>query len=145
MGLRDLMRGERVYFDTNVFIYLVEGFAELRQALFEIRDSILYREAEIVTSELTICEALVAPFRSNNTALISGYRRFIEESGAFELRPTNRETYVRASLYRAQMGFKTPDAIHIATAVEAGCAVFVTNDKPLKAPQGLRIVQMTRA
>ena len=136
------MRGKRVYFDTNVFIYLIEGFAELRATLLDIRDSILHGEAEIVTSELTICEALVAPFRSNNSAHVAGYRRFIEESGAFELRPTSRETYVRASLYRAQMGLKTPGAIHVATALEAGCAVFVTNDRSIKAPARLRIVQL---
>ncbi len=138
------MRGKRVYFDTNVFIYLIEGFAELRATLLDIRDSILHGEAEIVTSELTICEALVAPFRSNNSAHVAGYRRFIEESGAFELRPTSRETYVRASLYRAQMGLKTPDAIHVATALEAGCVVFVTNDKSIRAPAGLQILQLTK-
>jgi predicted nucleic acid-binding protein len=32
---------------------------------------------------------------------------------------------------RAHYGFKTPDAIHLAAAVVAGCEVFLTNDHRL--------------
>lgn len=136
------MRGKRVYFDTNVFIYLIEGFPDLNAQLLEIRDSLQNGEAEIVTSELTICEALVKPFRANDARLVAGYRQFIEASGAFELRPTGRGIYVRARLYRARFGMKTPDAIHVATAVEARCELFVTNDETLKAPKEIRIVRL---
>lgn len=143
MGLRALMRGKRVYFDANVFVYLMEGFGGLEEKLLEIRDCIGKAEAEIVTSELTLCEVLVVPFKENNVDLVAEYRQFIEESGAFEVQPTTRETYVRASLYRAQLGLKTPDAIHMATAIETDCEMFVTNDKTLKAPHGVRMVRLS--
>ena len=81
MGLRDALRGKRVYFDSNVFIYLIEGFGELESKLLEIRDSIAFAEAEIFTSELTLCEVLVAPFRRNDSTLVALYRQFIEASG----------------------------------------------------------------
>lgn len=141
MGLRDALRGRRAYFDTNVFIYLLEGFPSLESELREIKDCILDGEA-IVTSELTICEALVKPFRANDVKLVLTYRQFIEESGAVQLLPTSRDIYVRAGLYRAQFGLKKPDAIHVATAVEAGCDILLSNDRTLKAPQGLRIVSL---
>lgn len=137
------MRGKRVYFDSNVFVYLIEGYRELEEKLRDIRDSILNAEAEIVTSELTLCEVLVVPFRENNARLIAGYRQFIEQSGAFEIQPTTLETYVRASLCCAQLGFKTPDAIHMATAIETECEMFVTNDKRLKAPHGVQMVRLS--
>jgi predicted nucleic acid-binding protein len=140
VGLRQRLKGRRVYFDANVFIYLMEGYAKLEASLSAIRDSIHNREARIFTSELTLCEVLVPAFRSERTELLKLYRQFIEESGAFELVPTSRETYVRASLIRAQLGLKTPDAVHMATALEAECSVFVTNDKPLKAPKSMEII-----
>ena len=140
MGIRDTIRGKRTYFDANIFIYLLEGYSAFEEALLEIRDSILNREAEIFTSDLTLCEVLVAPFRRNHTELASRYRQFIEDSGAFALLPTTRDTYIRASLYRAQLRLKIPDALHMASAVENGCSAFVTNDKALKAPKGIEVV-----
>ena len=140
MGIRQAIKGKRAYFDTNVFIYLIEGYAAFEASLDEIRQSILRREAEVFTSELTLCEVLVLPFRSHNTELAHIYRQFIEESGAFTLLSTTRETYIRASLFRAQMGLKMADAIHMATAVENGCEVFVSNDSGLKTPKGMELM-----
>jgi predicted nucleic acid-binding protein len=142
MGLREDLKGKRVYFDANVFIYLMEGYPALEASLRDIRDSIFHGESNICTSELTLCEVLVPAFRANNTGLLALYRQFIEDSGAFELIPTTRETYVRASLLRAQLNMKTPDAIHIAAAIESGCSAFLTNDKSLKAPIGITILSM---
>jgi predicted nucleic acid-binding protein len=140
MGIRQKIKGKRVYFDTNIFIYMIEGYAAFETSLNEIRDSILHQEAEIFTSDLTLCEVLVAPFRADNAELVLLYRQLIEDSGAFILLSTTRETYIRASLYRAQMGLKMADAIHMATAVENGCTVFVSNDTGLKMPKGIELV-----
>ena len=142
MGLRDALREKRVYLDTNIIIYLMEGYAVLERPLLDLRDALLAGEIMLVTSDLTLCEALVVPFRENNVALVTTYRQFLEESGAFELCPTSRDIYVRASLYRAQFGMATPDAIHIATALEAQCHVFLTNDRPLKAPKTLTVLRL---
>lgn len=137
MGIRQQLKGKRAYFDTNVFIYLIEGFAAFKTSLHEIRESILHQEAEIFTSELTLCEVLVVPFRNDKSELVLTYRQFIGESGGFQLVPTSRETYMRASLMRAKVGLKLPDAIHVASAVEAGCAIFVSNDAGLRLPIGI--------
>jgi predicted nucleic acid-binding protein len=142
MGIAELIRGKRVYFDTMIFIYLIEGSDEFKNQLTEITNILLDGDTEIVTSELTLCETLVVPFRNNDIKMIDKYRQFIEKSGAFELCPTTLDTYIRASLYRAQFGLKTSDSIHVATAVEAGCDVFITNDKPLKAPFTMQVVKM---
>ena len=132
MGLRDELKGNQVYFDTNIFVYLIEGFAAFEVSLRKIRDSIYHGESRICTSELTLCEVLVPAFRTNNTELLMLYRRFIEDSGAFELIPTTREICIRASLLRAQLGLKTPDSIHVSSAIESGCTAFLTNHNLLK-------------
>lgn len=144
MGLRSRLRGARVYFDTVVFIYLLEGFSAYRTALFDIRDAIVAGETEIVTSELTLCELLVPLFRAGRSDLVLLYRQFVEESGAFRLCPTTRETYVRGSLYRAEFGLKTPDAVHVATAVEAGCDLLLSNDRTMRTPKTIEIVRLSQ-
>lgn len=145
MGVRALLRGQRVYFDTMIFVYLVEGFAKLQRELEDIRQSVLHRECEIFTSELTLCEVLVSPFRNNDSALAATYREFIEDSGAFTLLPMHRELWIRASLYRAQFGLKTPDALHVASAIAPGCEIFMTNDRGISAPKNLRVVNLQQA
>jgi uncharacterized protein len=45
----------------------------------------------------------------------------------------------RAAEIRAAHGFKTPDALHLAAAVECGCAAFLTNDVQLTRFPGLAV------
>ena len=142
MGLRDALKDKRVYFDTNIFIYLMEGFPALEKSLRDIRDSFFHQEARVFTSELTLCEVLVPAFRAEHAELLMHYRRFLEESGAFEPIPTTRDIYIRASLLRAQLGLKTPDTIHVSSAVAADCKVFLTHDKNLRTPQDMLILKL---
>jgi predicted nucleic acid-binding protein len=37
----------------------------------------------------------------------------------------------RATVIRGRYRFKTPDALHLAAAIEAGCQTFLTNDARL--------------
>jgi len=46
----------------------------------------------------------------------------------------------QAARLRAQYRLRTPDAIHIATAMIAGCDAFLTNDRDLKRVQAIRVL-----
>ena len=142
MGIGQRLKGRRVYFDANIFIYLVEGYARFQKSLDDISESLLRQEVEIFTSEVTLCEVLVAPLRDKKSELVVLYRQFIENSGAFTLLPTARETFVRASLIRARERLKLADAIHVATAVEAGCSAFVSNDQGIKLPRNIERLEL---
>jgi len=69
MGIIDAIRGERVYLDTNVFIYALEEYPRYVQALTELFDSIDAGRLKAITSELTLAEALVKPMMDGNAAL----------------------------------------------------------------------------
>ena len=45
-----------------------------------------------------------------------------------------------AARLRAETGLKTPDALHAATALRAGCALFITNDADFRRVPGLPII-----
>jgi predicted nucleic acid-binding protein len=51
----------------------------------------------------------------------------------------NSAVYDRAAEIRAQHGFKTPDAIHLAAAIESGCDRFLTNDRRLARFTGITV------
>ena len=68
MGLVTSLRGRRVYLDTNVFIYALNGFPTYAPLLTELFDAIEAGTLVAVTSELALAEALVIPFRHGTPA-----------------------------------------------------------------------------
>ncbi len=137
-----VIRGKNVYLDTNILIYLMEGYETHWQNLKTLGESIQTGEAKIVTSEMTLCEILVKPFKDGNLKAVQTYRDFLEDDSFIELKPTSREIYLKASLYRAEFGLKMPDAIHVATAVHTDCEVFITNDHRIRGPRSLAVVNL---
>jgi uncharacterized protein len=61
---------------------------------------------------------------------------------ACEIIALNRAVFDQATLLRAQSHLKTPDALHLAAAIHAGCQEFWTDDKQLKATasQSLKVL-----
>jgi uncharacterized protein len=75
-------------------------------------------------------ECRVKPLRDGNNDPLKDYDSYFE--GAItEIVALSREVMDRATAIRAQYGFKTPDAIHLAAAVISGCDVFLTNNHRL--------------
>ncbi len=56
-----------------------------------------------------------------------------------ELIPATLAIWEDAARIRATTGLKTPDALHAASALQAGCALFLTNDSDYRRVQGLPI------
>ena len=52
----------RIYLDTNIFIYALEGYRIFRTALATLFDALDRQELTAVTSELTLAEVLMKPF-----------------------------------------------------------------------------------
>jgi len=115
-----------VSLDACCFIYLVEGSATWRAAVEErlraYPDSTLF-----VTSQLTRLECRVRPIRTGDSTLLGQYDAIL---AADRIRVANVDaaTIDSATNIRAQFGFKTPDAIHLATTIVAGAEIFLTGD-----------------
>lgn len=141
MGLRERLAGQRVYIDANVVIYLVQDFAELREAIDEFAALLADRELSAVTSELTLMETLVRPLRRADADEIEAYKGLLQRSGAFELVPVSSSILMEAARLRAELNLKTADAIHAASAASSGCSILLSNDRGLKVPPPLQLVR----
>lgn len=97
-------------------------------------------ELGIVSSELTLLEVLVKPLRERKQALEQRYRRLLTASREVHLHPIERPVIEQALALRATLGLRTPDALHAATALQAGCALFVSNDPVFQRVSGLEII-----
>lgn len=130
----------RLGFDTSPIIYFVEAhprYGAVVQALFHRLES---GSVSAVTSVVTLCEVLTQPIQKGNEVLQREYYHLLVTSGHFELRPICAYEAERAAELRGRYGLRTPDAIQLAVALNAGCEAFVTNDAALKRVSELRIL-----
>jgi predicted nucleic acid-binding protein len=96
----------------------------------------------LITSAVTLLEVLVVPYRANNNVLAARYEALLTRSRGIQLIDVTHHQLRRAAQLRARSGARTPDALQLTAARDAGCTSFVTNDRRLPAVSGLRIVQL---
>jgi predicted nucleic acid-binding protein len=119
----------KVFFDTNIFIYMFEGLEPNRSRTLEIRKRMIDRGDRIVTSAMTLGEVLVRPTKLGQTSLIDQYDHAIRSTAqVISFDPSIAWRY--ASL-RATHTIRNADAIQLACAAQAGVDLFITNDARL--------------
>jgi predicted nucleic acid-binding protein len=84
-------------------------------------------------------EVLVLPLRAGDDQLASEYRDLLRNS-RFVLHNLTPQIAELAAELRARYRLTTPDAIVGATAIEAGCTHFVTNDAGFRALPGIEVL-----
>ena len=139
MGRRiDTLRGN-LYFDSNAFIYSADHVVPYDALLDEIWDRARQGLCAIVTSELTLMEVLVKPFKTNSAILENIFRELLQDSTETTLIPITIPILERAARIRSTISIKTPDAIHAATGLIAACTHFITNDNDFRRVAGLPV------
>lgn len=121
----------RLALDTSALIYLVEGSPGVRNQLAQrIGAALASPRGAVLASRLVRLECRVKPLRDGNTALLDKYDALFG-SEEFMLADVTPAVLDRATELRARHGFKTPDAIHLASAIEVGADDFLTGDANL--------------
>jgi predicted nucleic acid-binding protein len=119
-----------IYADANIIIRLIEGVAPTRAPL-EAK-LLPYRGTAgfLQTSRLSRLECRVKPLRLKNAPLLALCDAFFSsmEVDVLELTPAVVE---KATDVRTVLNMKTPDALHLASAILAGANSFLTGDKNL--------------
>ncbi len=119
-----------VCLDANLVIYLVEANpvwtpkATARLALLRAAGD------AIAVSDAARLECLVKPFTIGNAADIASYQSFFV-SPQVTMLPVTAAVWERAARIGATVNLKPLDTVHLATAIEHGCGLFLTNDAKL--------------
>jgi predicted nucleic acid-binding protein len=123
----------RIFWDSNIFIYLFELHPIWGAPIQGMRQRMLNRKDELVTSWVTVSEVQVQPYKLGRTDLCQLYKESIVRSA--RLLPFAEQAADAFVSIRA-LGVSSTDAIQLACASAAGTDLFVTNDKKL---HGLKI------
>jgi predicted nucleic acid-binding protein len=119
----------RVFWDTNLFIYLLEDSGERAGRVVSLRERMLTRGDQLYTSALTLGEILMKPAEAGDTALMQEYEQTIG-AGAVII-PFDQPTARAYAIIRKDRSIRPPDAIQLACAVNAHVDLFITNDDRL--------------
>jgi predicted nucleic acid-binding protein len=121
---------KNIFWDTNLFIYLLEDSPHFGQAVADLRRRMLHRNDRLFTSAMTVGEVLVKPLSIGNAELADCYRTLFTGPhvtvSAFDFGAADAYANIRQdrSIYPA-------DAIQLACAESAKADLFITNDDRL--------------
>jgi predicted nucleic acid-binding protein len=124
----------RIFWDSNLFIYLLEDHPEFSQAVADLRQKMLERGDQLLTSALTLGEVLVKPSALGEVELCRTYEDMLGKAAM--VLPFDGKAARRFAAIRNNRSVKAPDAIQLACASQAGVDLFVTSDRRL---QGKRV------
>ena len=131
----------RIFWDTNLFVYLLEDKGELAERVVSLRERMIERNDELLTSALTVGEILVKPLEADNETLARRYEQAI--TAAATVIPFDQPAAYAFATVRRDRTIPPQDAIQLACASVAGIDLFITNDHRLnrKIVPGVHFIQ----
>jgi predicted nucleic acid-binding protein len=133
----------RVYWDSMLFIYWLEDHPQYAKQVDAIHSRMKQRQDRLITGAFTFGEVLAGTYRKGRAELADQFRALLRSVVA-EIVPFTVETAEHYARIRGALGTTPADAIHLASAAQAGTDLFLTNDKSLvgKIIPGIQFIAM---
>jgi predicted nucleic acid-binding protein len=119
-----------VYLDSNIVIYLIEQSVQFGPRTSARIAALRTAGDRIVVSDLTRLECRANAVAEGDYVTLAQFDGFFRRAVERVMQLTT-DVVDRATIIRGRYRFKTPDALHLAAAVEVGCQTFLTNDARL--------------
>ena len=142
MGWLDTIEGSTVCLDVAPIIYYVERNASYTKLIDPFFEAIRLNKFTVITSVTTLLEVLVFPIRRNDKELVQKYQNILSNSRQMSVLTVDRDIAEQAAFLRATYNLRTPDAIHMATAIVSNAKYFLTNDLSLPSLPNLTVLKL---
>jgi uncharacterized protein len=120
----------RVYWDSMLFIYWLEDHPRYAKEVDAIHSRMRRRQDRLITGAFTFGEVLAGFYKKGRQEVVNECRALLESVVA-EVVPFSLETADHYARIRGELKVAPADAIHLASAAQAGTDLFLTNDKKL--------------
>jgi len=127
---------DRIYWDTVVFVYRIQERPEQIESLRRITNAAEAGEVEIATSTFTCCETASLWSRDLSEADQETIIRDFFDNPYIILQQVTRDVGQVARQAVRSLGVKGKDAVHVASAILAGCSELQTYDERLLRKSG---------
>lgn len=119
----------RVALDTNALIYFLDRTEPYYPLVAEVFALAEEGAAEIVVPTLAETELLVGLVRTEDAGAQARLGLLLDHFPGLSVAPLDRAAARSAAQLRAALNLATPDALLIGTALAAGCAAVIGNDR----------------
>jgi predicted nucleic acid-binding protein len=119
-----------IYCDSVILIYFFDHSGAFQARAAQRLAALRIAGDRVVISDLIRLECRVMPLHLHDSAKLALFDGFFAQTNVEKASLTS-SVFDRATIIRADFGFKTFDAINLAAAVEHGCDRFLTNDAQL--------------
>jgi predicted nucleic acid-binding protein len=143
VNTRPLRAHERVLIDTSVWIYHFEQHPQFSAAAGQVIEDLEEGRFRGIASELTLLELTVRPLQLGRQDVADDYELLLSYFPHLMLEPITREILLDAAGLRARHRLRTPDAILLATGLQAGATAAVTNDESWRNLPGIKVVLLS--
>lgn len=134
------LAGQRVYVDANVFIYFLDRNETYFAAVAAFFQACLSRNVFACTSDLAIAEVMVMPYRSDDAALVAQFKSFFSQKNFLSICELKSDVFDAAAMLAGRKNMKLFEALHVATALHAGCRFLITNDAGIRSSGNLQVI-----
>lgn len=128
LSIEHLPAGSLLGLDTVTIIYFLERHPAYYSTAREIFSCIEESRFAAVMSSLVFAELLVPAYRAGKPEEAERVMQILTAFPNLEIAPLTPAIAGEAARLRARYGVRTPDAIHLATAIDRKAAGFITND-----------------
>lgn len=119
----------RIFWDTHLFIYLLEDKGELAERVVSLRERMIERQDQLLISALTLGEVLAKPLGAGEGELMRLCESAITTSAT--VLPFDQAAAAAFASVCRNGAVAPADAIQLACASVAGVDLFITNDQRL--------------
>jgi predicted nucleic acid-binding protein len=118
----------RVFWDSNLFIYLFEKHPVFSAGVKSLLNRMEVRGDQLFTSALSVGEVLAKPYELGDLVRCAQYEKAMEQTAVilpFDLPAARQFAKLRA---QRTLRVRPPDVMQLACAATAGVDLFLTND-----------------
>ena len=126
------LKGQRVYIDANFFIYFLNQKAPYFEIVTPIIQAADRGELQAICGDAVVSEVMVHPYKAQSPSEIARVKSFFSREEFVTVVRHGQETFDLVAQLRATSNMRMLDALHYASAVNAGCRYLLTNDKDFK-------------
>jgi predicted nucleic acid-binding protein len=119
-----------IYCDSAILIYWLDQVGPFHLRAERRMQALLSASDRMAISDLTRLECRVGAMKRRDAAAVAAFDAFFARPDVV-LVPLTAAVFDRATQLRVDHNFKTPDALHLAAAIEGCCDCFLTNDTRL--------------
>lgn len=117
--------------DSNIFIRALDDPGPLGEKSRTFLKDLKETTPTVFISVMILAEFFVKVYKTGREKNLDSILDFITLGGLAQIVDVNKQIALLAAKIRAEYNIKAPDALHLASAIEAGAKTFITTDRRL--------------